>query len=162
MHAVLGRRRHSSNTSCLPHGATHFRGRTALPIIRSLRLCSSVRQFGQRGSVQAQRRVVAVLHSRPLRLRVEQCPGNKGSPPPPPPRTNVPEFDGGVSAAPSATCLLDGDAARPEEVLVRGGVDEPRVRVAVHERVDLQLRLVERVLRYVRSLIGGGGFRPQK
>ena len=43
--------------------------------------------------------------------------------------------------------LRDCDAARPEEVLVGGRVDEPRVGVAVHERVDLQLRLVERVLR---------------
>ena len=43
--------------------------------------------------------------------------------------------------------LQDCDAARSEEVLVGGRVDEPRVGVAVHERVDLQLRLVERVLR---------------
>ena len=43
--------------------------------------------------------------------------------------------------------LVEGDPARPEEVPVGRAVDEARVGVPVHERVDLQLRLVEGVLR---------------
>ena len=54
----------------------------------------------------------------------------------------------------SGELLRDCDAARPEEVLVGGRVDEPRVRVAVHERVDLQLRLVERVLQWANGHFG--------
>lgn len=49
----------------------------------------------------------------------------------------------------SSGALLPAGAAQLGEFLVVGGIDEARVRVAMHQRVDLQLGLVERVRRWV-------------
>ena len=49
----------------------------------------------------------------------------------------------------SGGTLLSGAGAALCQFLEVVGVDEARVRVAVHQRVDLQLRLVERVQRRV-------------
>ena len=49
----------------------------------------------------------------------------------------------------SGRALLAAAHAELGDLLVVGRVDESRVRVAVHERVDLQLGLVERVRRRV-------------
>ena len=51
--------------------------------------------------------------------------------------------------APSSGALLPAGAAQLGQLLVVGRIDEARVRVAMHQRVDLQLGLVERVRRRV-------------
>ena len=133
LHAILGRRRrrHSSNRlwccGCCTERRTFRGGRTALRIIRSLfglcpsallSLCLSGRLTDrQHCSVQAQRRVlavIAILHSRPLRLRVEQHGGSRPSPlPPPPRRTGVPRCPPATEFAPAAAAGASPFPLRP-------------------------------------------------